>query len=467
MSCSSRKPTAEPMLMRPMHDMLSRAAGRQSGHMPGHKGQSPFGPVDPYALDTTELPVTDDLYAPERGILEAQRLYAQAAGAAETIFLHNGSTSGIHAMAQLYAHESDTVILPRNAHLSAVNGCVLGGLRPVWIPVTQTADGYCCIAEADALAALDAHPEAKALLLTRPDYFGGCLPLERIIVKAHGMGIRVVVDEAHGAHLPWLEGVPSAGALGADAWVQSTHKTLPGLTGSAVLHLRNAADRSRAMTLLRREQTSSPSFLLMLSIDDARAWMTSHGPERLMAVRHAADELRTLLPALGYADAHDGWRGTGLTFDPTRLVIAAPQGGYALAKAMQRHGVDAEMADTHRAVLILTAMDDPAGILHIADILRDIPAVPRELPATNAAWPIPRQVMPLRTAAMEPTEQVSLTKAQGRVAAAVAGLYPPGVPLVCPGEEITEETIHRLQAAGSQQRFGVEGDCLTCVMTSV
>lgn len=453
--------------MRPMHDMLSRAAGRQSGHMPGHKGQSPFGPVDLYALDTTELPVTDDLYAPERGILEAQRLYAQAAGAAETIFLHNGSTSGIHAMAQLYAHEGDTVILPRNAHLSAVNGCVLGGLQPAWIPVTQTEDGYCHITEADALAALDAHPEAKALLLTRPDYFGGCLPLERIIDKAHGMGVRVVVDEAHGAHLPWLDEVPSAGALGADAWVQSTHKTLPGLTGSAVLHLRSAADRSRAMTLLRREQTSSPSFLLMLSIDDARAWMTEHGPERLTAVRQAADELRALLPSLGYADAHAGWHSTGLTFDPTRLVIAAPQGGYALAEALRQRGIDVEMADDRRVVLILTAMDDPADILCLADILRDIPTIPRPLPAADSAWPIPRQVMPLRVAAMGPTEQVPLTGARGRVAAAAAGLYPPGVPLIYPGEEITEETIHRLQAAGSQQRFGVEGDCLTCVTTSV
>ena len=453
--------------MRPIHDMLTHAAGRLSGHMPGHKGRAPFGPVDFYALDTTELPVTDDLYAPERGIREAQRLYAQAAGAAETIFLHNGSTGGMHVMLQLYAHEGDTVILPRNAHLSAINGCVLGGLQPVWIPVTQTANGYCHIAEADVLAAIDAHPEAKTLLLTRPDYFGGCLPLERIIDRAHESGIRVVIDEAHGAHLPWLDGVPSAGALGTDAWVQSVHKTLPGLTGSATLHLRDVADHSRAMTLLRREQTSSPSFLLMLSIDDARAWMSEHGPERLRDIVHAADALRSLLPSLGYADAHALWRNTGLTFDPTRLVIDAPQGGDALAEALQAHGVDAEMADDRRVVLILTAMDDPADILRLADILRAIPATPRTLPAATASWPIPRQIMPPRAAAMGRTQQVPLTKAEGRVAAASAGLYPPGVPLVCPGEEITGETVQRLQSAASQQRFGVEGDCLTCVTTSV
>ena len=453
--------------MRPVYEMLARVSGRRSGHMPGHKGKAPFGPVEPYALDTTELPTTDDLYAPERGILEAQRLYAQAAGAAETIFLHNGSTGGIHAMVQLYAHEGDAVILPRNAHLSAVNGCILGGLQPAWVPVTQTADGYCHVAEADVLAALGKHPEAKALLVTRPDYFGGCLPLRRIIDKAHSLGVRVLVDEAHGAHLPWLEGLPSAGELGADAWVQSVHKTLPGWTGSAVLHLKDAADRSRAMTILRREQTSSPSFLLMMSIDDARAWMEKHGSARLAAVRSAVEELRASLPSLGYADAHAGWSGTDLTFDPTRLVIDAPQGGYALAGALQHRGVDVEMADDRRVVLILTAMDSPDDIRRIGDVFKNIPTAPREWPAVGAAYPIPRQVMSLRSAAMGRTEQVPLAQAAGRVAAAVAGLYPPGVPLVCPGEEITKETIERLQAAGSQQRFGVEGDQLTCVMTSV
>ena len=435
--------------------------------MPGHKGKAPFGPVDAYALDTTELPVTDDLYTPERGLMEAQRLYARAAGAAETVFLHNGSTGGMHAMVQLYAREEDAVILPRNAHLSAVNGCILGGIEPVWMPVTLTADGCCHVTESEVLAAIEAHPEAKALLLTRPDYFGGCLPLERIVEKAHERGMRVLVDEAHGAHLPWLDGLDSAGAAGADAWVQSVHKTLPGWTGSAALHLRNAADRARAMTILRREQTSSPSFLLMMSIDDARAWMEEHGRGRLSAVREAADAVRGLLPSLGYADAHAGWADTGLVFDPTRLVIGAPQGGHALAEALRALGVDVEMADDRRVVLILTAMDEPEAILRLGDVLRAIPAVPRELPEIAAMGSLPRQVMSLRAAAMGRTEQAPLSRAAGRVAAASAGLYPPGVPLVCPGEEITEETVCRLRDAGSQQRFGVEGDCLTCVMTSV
>lgn len=450
--------------MRPMYDMLRAASSRRSFHMPGHKGVSPFGPTDLYALDTTEIPLTDDLYAPENGIARAQELYARAAGAGATIFLHNGSTAGIHAMVQLYAGEGDTVILPRNAHLSAANGCVLGGVKAEWIPITQRADGYCYVAEDDVLAALEAHPHAKALLLTRPDFYGCCLPLESIIKKAHSMGIRVVVDEAHGAHLPWLVGVASAGELGADAWVQSVHKTLPGLTGSAVLHLREAADKPRAMRILRREQTSSPSFVLLMSIDDSRAYMEETGRERLAEVAAAAAELRRAMPALGYADAHAGWADTGLQFESTRVVIAAPQGGFALAKSLRQWGVDVEMADVQRVVLILSCMDEPSDILQLKDILQDIPPCAAALPALPDMRSLPEKVLDLRPAVMAACEAVPLEKAAGRIAAASAGLYPPGIPLVCPGERISPEVVALLQGAGTQERFGLEGDNLLCVV---
>lgn len=452
--------------MRPIDDMLTRASGRLRGHMPGHKGKSPFGPVDLYALDATELPVTDDLYAPERGIAEAQRLYAEAAGAAATIFLHNGSTAGIHAMLQLYAHEGDAVLLPRNAHLSAVNGCVLGGLIPVWMPVRHTADGYCYLAEADALAALEAHPEARAILLTRPDYFGGCLPMEGIVREARARGVRVLVDEAHGAHVPWMPSLFSAGVCGADAWTQSVHKTLPGLTGSAALHLADAADVARALRVLRREQTSSPSFLLLRSIDDARAWMAAHGAEALRRVICAADALRRDLPSMGYRDAHGLWRDTGLTFDPTRLVIDAPQGGFALAEALAGRGVDVEMSDDRRVVLILTAIDEPRAIRRVGEALRAVPPEPARQFLPLEDTPMPPRVLPPRTAAMGPVEPVPLARAAGRVAADAAGLYPPGIPLVCPGETVTPEIIRRLSEAEPRRRFGVEGERLLCVTTN-
>lgn len=143
---------------RPVDQMLRRAAERFSGHMPGHKGRGPFGDDDLFSLDTTELPNTDDLYCPQHGLNEAQKLYAKAVGAGASLFLHNGSTMGIHAMLMLWAREGDTVLLPRNAHLSASNACVLGGMNVVWMPVTQLSDGLCYVSEETVLEMMGRYP---------------------------------------------------------------------------------------------------------------------------------------------------------------------------------------------------------------------------------------------------------------------------------------------------------------------
>ena len=372
--------------------------------MPGHKGRPPFGAADLYALDTTELPNTDDLYAAEGGLREAMRLYAQAAGAAKTIFLHNGSTAGNHVMLQLYAREGETVLLPRNAHLSAVNACVLGGMRVKWMPVRCTPDGYCYLAEEDVLAALRANLDARAMLLVRPDYYGGAMRedvFRRIAAAAHRQGTKVVVDEAHGAHFPWCDGTTSAGALGADAWVQSVHKTLMGLTGSAVLHLADSADERRAWTLLRREQTSSPSFLLMLSIDDSRAWMEENGRAHLRALSEAVNDVRRRLVGTPYHDAYANWANLPVRFDPTRLVIFAPQGGKFLAEQLREAGLDVEMADERRVVLILSVMDDIVEIRRLPELLASIPAAEKKQFAPLTLMPdMPEAVLTPRQAAM-------------------------------------------------------------------
>lgn len=448
---------------RPVWEMLERNRGRASFHMPGHKGRGPFGPVDAYALDTTELPGTDDLYCPENGLRLAQARYARAAGSGAALFLHNGATAGVQTMLTLYARPGETVLLPRNAHLSAVNGCVLGDLRPAFMPLTFTEDGYGYLREETVLAALAAHPEARCLLVTRPDYYGGCLPLERIAAAARAQGCRLVVDEAHGAHLPWMPGLPGAAQAGADAWVQSCHKTLPSLTGTAVLHLRDAADREKALRLLRMTQTSSPNYVLMMAVDDACAYMEAVGTACLAAVCAGADALRRQLPALGYGDGQAAWGETGLQFDPTRLVIRAPQGGEALDRALARLGVDVEMHDSQRVVCILTVMDGEARLARLAQALGGIPPEEAALPAAPLVRALPPVRMPPREAALGETERVPLSVAAGRVAAACAGLYPPGIPLVVPGEEITEETSRVLAQAGPRGRFGVEGDELLCV----
>jgi lysine decarboxylase len=202
---------------------------------------------------------------------------------------------------------------------------------------------------------------------------------------------------------------------------------------------------------------------MLMSIDDARAYMEVEGADRLAAVAEAVAEVRGKLPALGYRDAHAAWRDTGLDFDPTRLVIDAPQGGPALALALQALGVDVEMHDHRRVVFILTAMDAAERVLSLLSILKECPPQHEEIPALPMLTAIPPQAMEVRAAAMARSENVPLAACAGRIAAASAGLYPPGVPLVCPGEIIPAEVIDRLTNAKNQERFGVEGDTLLCV----
>lgn len=451
--------------MRPMFDMLSAAARRASLHMPGHQGSAPFGATDLYALDTTELDCTDNLYAASGAIAEAEALYAASAGAGASLLMTNGSTAGVQTMLMLFARPGDAVLLPRNAHVSAINGCVLGGLTPIWIPVRLREDGSVRVDEGDVLDAIRRHPQARLLLLSRPDYYGVCMPLERVIEAAHAAGMAVAVDEAHGAHFPWMDGLSSAGRCGADAWTQSAHKTLPALTGSAVLHLKDADLLARARTVLRRGQSSSPSFLLLLSLDDARAWMDQHGTDALRRVTEAADRFRQNLRATPYRDAHALWAAQGELLDPTRLVLDAPQGGFALAEALSAHGLDAEMADERRVVLILTAMTPEKRLDALLALLKTLPAEPKAF-APTALPGLPNAVMEPRRAAMGQTAWVALEQAVGRVAALPAGLYPPGIPLVCPGEEINRAVVACLSAAAPEKRFGLEGDAL-CVTTDV
>ena len=449
---------------RPLYEMAQRNKNRLRLHVPGHKGQAPFetGPVQ--ALDVTELSITDNLYEPFGPIKKAQALMAGAAGAAHTLMLTGGATAGIHTMLLYSAKPGDTVILPRNAHLSFINGCILNDLRPVYAPLQMTADGYAYAPEDGFLRTIADHPQARAVVVTRPDYYGGMVNLDRVAQAAHQKGMRLLVDEAHGAHLPWMKGIRSAASCGADLWVQSAHKTLPALTAGAFLHLGSGEDAERARRMLRLVQTSSPAFYLLQSLDDARAWMDAHGPAALNTLTERIADLHGRIKEWGYHDARESWRALPLSFDDTRLVIAAPQGGYALADCLSEQGIDVEMADERRIVCILTVMDGEETFSRLAAALKEA----RRLPGAGAfmspmAYPVPRQIMPPRQAALGDQEWVEAAGAVGRTLAAGAGLYPPGIPLIAPGEEVCAEAVDILLAAPERQRFGLCLGKLLCV----
>ncbi|MDD3410201.1 MAG: DegT/DnrJ/EryC1/StrS family aminotransferase [Eubacteriales bacterium] len=448
---------------RPMRDMLERVSGRVSLHMPGCQGRGPFGPVDPYRLDATELPVTDDLYRPTGAIARAQELAAISAGAASTLLLHGGSTAGVHAMLLYAAGRGGQVILPRNAHLSCLNVCALADIEPVFAEPDFTPSGRPYTTPAAYARALDEHPGAKAALALHTDYYGLLSDLPGIAREVHRRGALLLCDEAHGAYFNWRQDVPNAGRCGADLFVQSAHKTLPALTPGAWLHAMPGVDAERLRAMLRMVQTSSPSFVNMLSLDDARAWMDERGAAACDVLGKALEAFRVRAAALGYADG----QRDGMPYDRLRLVLNASMGGDALADALEKQGVDVEMSDRASIVCILSLMDGEERLRRLLDALRklDVRGAPEgALPLCPAEWPIRK--ISLSRAAFAPQEEAPLSDAAGRVSAAAVGPYPPGTAWLTPGDEITPEIANLLACAPPERFFGLtRGGCIRCVKT--
>lgn len=459
----------------PLAVALSAMRARTSFHMPGHKGRADLVPLDA-AYDVTELPVTDDLYAAQGPIAEAQRLAAASARAAATVLLTNGSTCGVQAMLGYAARPGQRVILPRACHLSAISACALYGLEPVWVDA-QADDGGAPFTPIEALVrAVRDNPDAACVLVTRPDYYGRMPALEPLARAAHAAGMLLLVDEAHGAHLNWLPAAqvwraePDAGVSaldgGADICVQSAHKTLGALTGGALLHCAAGVDAGRLLRCVALTQSSSPSFLIMASLDTARAYMDERGAAELERVSGLCERVDMRCGAWGLTPAREWF---GQPCDATRLALdVTGRGvtGYEASAALAAQGIDVELADLRRLVLIATVADSADDFDRLERALSGLPrgrtgfTVPR---ATSV--PHGERACGVREAALGATQRVPLERARGRVAARALGVYPPGVPLCVPGELISDALADMLMDARrvGAGLFGLERDMCVVV----
>ncbi|MDR1569086.1 MAG: DegT/DnrJ/EryC1/StrS family aminotransferase [Oscillospiraceae bacterium] len=424
--------------------------------MPGHKGK----PL-PYGLgiesDLTELPNTDDLYAPSGAIAEAQQAAARSAHAANTILLTNGATAGILTMLLYAVPPGGKVIMPRGAHISAASACALGDLRPVFANETRRRDGLIIPDESTWLDAIREHPDASAVFVVSPLYDGLALPLERIASAARLAGMRLLVDQAHGAHWNWWESPADAGRCGASLWVQSAHKTLPVPTQGAWLHLEEREDANRARSILRMTQTSSPSFMLMEALHKVRAWMDENGARelsRLLARIPAPPQdgifdprVSTIAAPCPVAPNEAGLRRASAVapFDRTRIVLDVSGRGYTGFEAARRLaalGIDVEASDDRRLILIATIADDAEDFARLTRALEEL----RPQKSARSALPPmpdarPQTALSPRAATFARSEYAPPELAAGRVAACPFGAYPPGAPIAWPGEIITAEAI--------------------------
>ena len=415
----------------PLKDMLDAycASGAMRGHMPGHKGSIT---VDG-SHDITEIYCSDDLYDPQGPLLELERTLAKRAGSRQAFILTDGSSAGVRiiCMCLSAAASEGTVLISRSVHRSVADGCVLAGLEPVFLPDCELADAVV--------------PGVAAVFVTSPDYRGKTADLRLLRQRCDRAGALLAADEAHGAHLPYL-GMPCASAY-ADICVQSMHKTMGALTQAAVLHVNSDALVPYARRFRRMLCTSSPSYLIMESMEAAAEYYPLHAAEFLDRVR----SLRAALIARGITL----YEPPGC--DPARLCVLTKASGFDVADRLIRAGIVPEMADGESVVFILTPYD------------RDYAPLPDKLARCIAEcscgeslpeMPVPPaggRALPMRAAALSPAELLPLSLAEGRISAVCAGLYPPGVPCIYPGELITRHHTEYLAACGSRASvFGLQ-----------
>lgn len=429
-------------------------------HMPGHKGRTPG-----CEHDITELPGADNLMMPGGILRDAQHEAAQAFGARHSFFVTGGATTALIA-ALLSLPPNAALIAARDCHKSAIAGMALAGLDAAFLP--QRWDGHApALPDAAAIeAAIARHPNACAVLITRPDYYGRCADLAPIAALCRKNRLALIVDEAHGSHFRFSPALPETAAEHAALYVNSAHKTLAAPNQAAYLHIGHGAcapDPARVAKMLALIHTSSPSYPILAALDDA--WRTASDGSW---TEHLArlEAWRRTLP--------ERWRQAlwdGAARDRSRLVfdcaLASGLSGYDAERGLNAAGVYVEMADERHIVLITSPLDPAGWYDRLADALQ---ALPRgTFHGTHATPPpaAPTRAMSIREATLREAESVALEEAVGRVAAESIGVYPPGVALIAPGEVIDAATLTYLleRSARGAQCFGLPIRCVARAAT--
>ena len=409
--------------------------------------------------DLPELPELDNLFAPSGAIAQAQKLAALAFQADRTWFLVNGSSCGIIAAILATCGTGDKIILPRNIHSSAIAGLVLSGAIPIFInPEYDPEAGLAYNVTSEAVAsALKQHPDTKAVMMLHPTYQGICSDLKAIAQITHQYDIPLLVDEAHGAHFGFHDDLPpSALSVGADLTVQSTHKVLSAMTQASMLHLKG--DRicsqriSRALQLV---QSTSPSYLLLASLDAARNQVAIQGHELMTRTISLATEARQKIAAIPKLSVLIPNKQPGCRdIDPTRLTIDVSQlgiTGFAADEILHEQlKVTCELPLLHHLTFIISLGNTAEDIEQLVQACQTLAKIaPHTIPSPKILPPPSFIPYSLRVSPSEayfaPAETVPIAQASDRLCGELICPYPPGIPLLMPGEVITKEAVDYLQ----------------------
>ena len=444
-------------------------------HTPGHKigVESPqllkdwMGPALPYDLGV--MYALDDLHEPERELKEAQELTAELYGADYCWFSINGTTALIEAMIMGTVGPDETIIIPREAHRSVISGLVLSGAKPVYmdcqfderwgIPLGVSLE--------DAVRTMDAHPEAKAILLVYPNYYGVGVDIVKIVKEAHKRGMIVLVDEAHGPHLPFSENLPvEAIAAGADLVAQSTHKSVGSLTQTSWLLGQGERINKRRITQMHQMlQSTSPNYIFLASLDMARHQLATEGKalisrtvELSLYLRHELNKISGIT-TMEYIDIQE----RVVNYDCTKVLIDAKVlglTGVEFERMLREYRIEVELVQAHHVLVLITIGDTKESVTSLIQAVQAISDTilhtskvdnsnvvehAENLSKDSSLLPKPIVRVTPRNAMYANREQVPLRDALHRIAGETIAYYPPGIPCVAVGEEISSSVLQYIE----------------------
>ena len=450
----------------PLYDAVVSYANENkiSYHTPGHKhGKGiaknfrQFVGEKVFRLDLSVMSEVDSLHEPSTVIKEAQVLAAQAYGADYSFFLVNGTTGGNQAMILSVCDPGDKIIIPRNAHKSVISAVILAGAEPVYImpKIDPGTDLILNLTPEQVEEACRQHPDAKAVLVTNPTYFGLTTDLEAIADIVHRYDKIFLVDEAHGGHLHFHSGLPkSAIDSGADMCVQSTHKHLAALSQGSMLHVKGVrVDIMRLKTTLQMLQTTSPSYIILASLDISRYQMVHEGEQILTDVIKMCEDARSeinKIPGLSCLTRETAQKFPSLDLDVTKLTVSTkglPCLGYDMAKILNsEYDIQTEMSDFQNVLLFVSGGNTPKEMKKFVAALRKIVVDYKDMfinqkKRKSILFPhfIPHKEVNPREALTKLTRKIPFKRSVGKICAEIVCPYPPGIPVLCPGEVITQE----------------------------
>lgn len=442
-------------------------------HMPGHKRNSDVTRANlPYGIDITEIEGFDNLHHAEEIIREAEVRAASMYHAEETHYLINGSTAGILSAVMGCTKKGGKILMARNCHKSVYHAVFLNELRPVYIypEFDETMELNMAVSPEKIERLLEEHKEVQAVVLTSPTYDGVLSDIERISEIVHQKKIPLIVDEAHGAHFGFHPYFPeNANTKGADVVIHSLHKTLPALTQTALIHLNGTRiDRRKIRNYLHIFQTSSPSYVLMASMDECLRMVAEQGDVLFETYVKNLESKRGELKKLKHIRLMETEE-----FDRSKLVLSVKDtilkkenrvftGKMLYERLLLEYHLQMEMAAGSYVIAMTSIGDTKEGMDRLISALFEIDEELEKKSEEEKRYYLPRQEQVLTSfevegmRRMETVKSLSWQKSAGFISMEYAYLYPPGIPLIVPGERITKETVAML-VDYQNKGFSVEG----------